>query len=142
MIKPYAILDPNGLCTNVASWDGVAEWSPPPNYSAIPIDEISPQPGIGWTYLNGSWSPPPPPPEVVPVSVTRAQALAALSDAGLLTKAQAVVTAATDPHVAIFWNNSPTFLRTSPSLIAIGTALGLTSAQIDVLFIAAAKINI
>jgi hypothetical protein len=81
----------------------------------------------------------PPPP--VPQSVSRAQALAALSNAGLLTQAQNAANASTNPLVPIFWNNAQTFDRNSATVATLGGALGLTDAQIDSLFIAASTIT-
>jgi hypothetical protein len=78
---------------------------------------------------------------LVPATVLRAQALAALSNAGLLIQAQTAVNASANPLVAIAWSNAATFERNSPTLAAIGTALGLTPAQIDALFIAATQIT-
>lgn len=78
---------------------------------------------------------------LVPASVTRFQALAALSNAGLLANAQAAVNASTNPLVPLAWNNAQTFDRASPTIAALATALNLTSAQLDALFIAAAGIT-
>ena len=76
----------------------------------------------------------------VPAQVTRFQALAALSNAGLLANAQAAVNASPDPLTTLAWNNAQTFERASPTIASLAGSLGLTSTQIDDLFIAAAKI--
>jgi hypothetical protein len=77
---------------------------------------------------------------MVPQQVTRFQALASLQLAGLLTNAQAAVAAATDPMVALAWNNAQTFDRSSPTMAGLAVALGLTDSQVDDLFRAAAQI--
>jgi hypothetical protein len=77
----------------------------------------------------------------VPQSVTRFQGMAALQKAGLLSKAQSIVSASTDPMVSIAWNNTSTFDRGSPTVAAISAALSLTSAQVDALFVAASQIT-
>lgn len=80
-------------------------------------------------------------PVVVPSSVSRFQALAALSNAGLLSRAQAAVNSATDPLVSLAWNNAQDFRRDSSMIASLAPAIPLTSAQIDALFIAAAQIT-
>lgn len=90
--------------------------------------------GTNWTIVNQALIP-------VPQSVSRAQALAALSNAGLLTQAQNAANASTNPLVPIFWNNAQTFDRNSATVATLGGALGLTDAQIDSLFIAASNIT-
>jgi hypothetical protein len=96
---------------------------------------------IGDLWDGSVFTKPPPLPPVVPTSVSRAQALAALSNAGLLTQAQDAANASTNPLVPIFWNNAQTFDRTSATVATLGASLGLTDAQIDSLFIAASTIT-
>jgi hypothetical protein len=96
---------------------------------------------IGDLWDGSVFTKPPPLPPVVPASVSRAQALAALSNAGLLTQAQDAANASTNPLVPIFWDNAQTFDRTSATVATLGAALGLTDAQIDSLFIAASTIT-
>ena len=69
--RPYAIVDGTSTCINVCSWDGDTPWSPPPGCEAIDISTVSPQPGIGWTYIGRVWAAPvpvPPPPYVAVTS--------------------------------------------------------------------------
>ena len=139
-IRPYAILDNSGTCVNCCSWDGVAQWSPPAGCTAVDISAVNPQPSIGWTYIGGVWAAPSPPPTPGPASVSRVQALAALTHAGLYATAQAAVTAA-GGITLLAWNNATQFDRTSPTIASLQGALGLTSAQVDALFIAAAQIT-
>jgi len=79
----------------------------------------------------------------VPEAVTRFQALAALHNAGLLDGVKALMAdPATDPITVLAWDNGQTFNRNSSTIISVGTALGLTSTDLDNLFIAAAQITV
>ena len=53
----YAIIDSTGLVINTVVWDGETPWSPPAGQTAVPFTEG----GIGWTYANGTFTPPPSP---------------------------------------------------------------------------------
>lgn len=79
-------------------------------------------------------------PEPVPAEVTRAQGKLALLNAGLLANAQAAATAA-GQAAEIAFNDALTYERTSPTLNALATALGLSSNDLDALFIAASKLK-
>jgi hypothetical protein len=79
-----------------------------------------------------------PPP--VPFSVSRFQAKAALSDAGLLASAQSIVDAA-DASVKMAWDEAVEFRRNSPTINALAGALGIDSDGLDDLFRAAALIE-
>lgn len=81
-----------------------------------------------------------PPATSIPQSVSRMQAMVALSRAGLLTAVQSWV-AAQDSETQLIWNNAPDFSRGSTLLANAATALGMTSDQIDALFVAASAIN-
>lgn len=74
------------------------------------------------------------------VSVSRFQALAALSNAGLLATAQAAVDAAGGVTKLAF-DNALEFRRMSPTVLAMAQALSLTDQQLDDLFTAAAGIE-
>lgn len=69
--------------------------------------------------------------------VTPRQARLALLGAGLLTQVEAAVTAA-GGATQITWEYATQIRRDDPLIAQIGTSLGLTQAQIDALFIAAA----
>lgn len=77
----------------------------------------------------------------VPQSVTRRQAKQALMLAGLLDNIQPAIDAIANPvqrqFVQIEWDDSQAFERNRPALIALATALGMTSEQLDALFITA-----
>lgn len=79
-------------------------------------------------------------PVYVPQSISRFQARAALMDAGLLADVELAISAA-DPIVQLAWAEAIEWLRDSPTIAAIGDALGLTEEDIDDLFIEAAKIK-
>ena len=80
----------------------------------------------------------------VPASVTRRQAKQALLLNGLLANVQPAIDAIPDAAqramIQIEWDDSQVFERDRPALIAIGSALGLTIAQLDDLFIGAAQL--
>lgn len=54
----YAIISSTGLVVNTIEWDGATFWQPPAGQTAIATTEA----GIGWTYANGTFTPPPEPP--------------------------------------------------------------------------------
>jgi hypothetical protein len=83
-----------------------------------------------------------PPPRVIPESVSRSQAKVALEQAGLLATVEAFMDGPDISTTAkIFWAEEPRFERDSNLINTLGAALGLTSTQIDDLFVAAAGIN-
>ena len=104
--------------------------NPQPGYAveALPDNDASVV-----AYLN------PPPPPIT--SVTPAQGRIALLNAGLLDKATAAVNTA-GGATAIWWEYAPMWERNNSTLVSMATTLlGLTPAQIDQLFVAAAQIN-
>jgi len=77
-----------------------------------------------------------------PQVVSRYQARAALHLAGLLTAVEALMAdPATDMLARLAWTDAQEFRRTSPTLLAMASALSLTDAQLDQLFITAAGID-
>ena len=140
MFDPYAIVDSGGTVISISLWDGVATWTPPVGCAAVNVSTVDPRPSIGWTYTGGVWAAPPPPPVPVPQSISRFQAMAELSIAGLLSAATAAATAAGGiPLLA--WQNAQSFERESPTIASLAAALNLTPAQLDALFIAASQIE-
>lgn len=86
---------------------------------------------------------PAPMPAPVP-TVTRRQALRALHDAGLLGAIETAIGNLPPEQQAlarIDWDNAQEFRRDFPLLAQLAGAIGLTSAQIDSLFAAAAAIQ-
>ena len=75
-------------------------------------------------------------PVIIP-TLTMRQARLALLNMGLLTTVEAAITTTENK---IWWEYSPTVERSNPLVIAVLTALGKTSAEIDAMFISAATI--
>lgn len=127
----YAIIE-NGVVANIAASDSAlaANW--------IQSDTAR----IGDTYSNGVFTTPPAAPAPVPEVVTRRQAKQALAISGKLSLVQPAINAIPDSTqrtlIQIEWDDSQEFQRNRASVIAIGTAIGLDSAGIDALFVAAA----
>lgn len=96
------------------------------------IDEGAPVP-------PGALPPPPTDPNVIPQIVTRRQALLALLAAGKLDAVELQIQNA-PRAVQIAWSAASTFERTNPLIEALAPDLGLAPADIDTLFIEAAKL--
>jgi hypothetical protein len=123
----YAIIE-NGVVANIAASE-----------SALAENWIQSNTAkIGDTYSNGVFTTPPPAPAPVPESVTRRQAKQALLINGKLSLVQPAIDAIPDPAqkamIQIEWDDSQEFQRSRSTVIAIGTAIGLDSAQLDDLF--------
>lgn len=83
-----------------------------------------------------------PQPPQIPQVVSRFQAFAALDDAGLLNTVEALMSnPATPSRAKLAWATAQEFERVSPTIAALAGQIGLTAAQIDQLFIDAAKIK-
>lgn len=120
----------------------------------VPCTLVAPPPGEFVQWYDGQWrvldaAPEAPMPTVtqhVPASVTRAQGKMALIHAQLWPQVSAFVDAIGDPteralaEVALY--DTGTWQRTSPFLNTMADALGLSQAQLDELFIAAAQIEV
>lgn len=79
---------------------------------------------------------------LVPDSVHMWQAKAALQAAGKLDAANAAVNGSGNQSIIMAWEWAPEISRDSPSVAAIGAAVGLASSDIDALFIAADAITV
>lgn len=75
----------------------------------------------------------------IPASVTNAQLKRQLDVLGKLSAAQAAVSQAGGLTMEL-WYGAGTFNRTDPLLTAMASAIGMTSADVDAAFIAAAKL--
>ena len=96
---------------------------------------------LRWTAQGNQPAPAPVPPKVVPQIVTRYQGRAALMYAGLLDQVQAYMDREdTDPLCRLAWNETQEFNRSSLLVMAVAIVLGLTSEQVDELFLKAASI--
>lgn len=112
---------------------------PAPDGCSIVASEIG---NIGDLFANGVVTPAPPPPVAVPATVAMWQAKAALQGAGLLDKANGAVVASGSSVLEAFWSGAASIDRASPTLASIAAVLGLSDAQVDALFIAAAGISL
>jgi hypothetical protein len=76
----------------------------------------------------------------VPTAITPLQGRIVLKRAGLLDTVEAAIVQA-NGETQIWWEYATLWHRSHPVLIALGTSLGLTSEQVDSLFIQAAGIQ-
>ncbi len=84
-------------------------------------------------------------PDIVPDAVTNYQARTALINAGLFTKADAALrgadqTVAANQIALQAWDYANQFFRDQPIIAAMQAVLGLSDAQVDDLFRAAAQV--
>lgn len=121
----------NGVVTAVSDLSGEVN---APNM--IPIDSLDTA-FLGKVYEAGEFTDAPAV-SAVPQIVTRRQARQALFLRGKLDLVQPAIDAIPDATqrglMQIEWDDSQEFLRTRPSLIAIGTAIGYGSAGLDDIF--------
>jgi hypothetical protein len=54
----YAMVDSEGLVTNICEWDGVSEWENPEGITLIKCDDFDPAEPNG-TYIDGKFKPAP-----------------------------------------------------------------------------------
>lgn len=102
----------------------------------LPVDMVNGVPTIGYAVENKSQEQITAESAVsIPTSVTPRQARLALLDYGLLDEVEAM--AAGDREFHIWFEYSLTIERYHPKVESIGASFGLTSDQIDQLFIAA-----
>ncbi len=78
----------------------------------------------------------------IPASVHMWQAKAALQSAGKLDAANAAVAGSGNQNIIMAWEWAPEISRDSPAVAAVGAAIGLASADLDALFIAADAISV
>ena len=95
--------------------------------------------GIGWTWDGETFTAPPAPPTPIPQSVTMRQARLALLGAGLLDTVETAIAGA-GPAAKIEWDYATEVQRSAGLVPAMATALGLTDAQIDALFVTASTL--
>jgi len=100
--------------------------------------------GPGWTYDGSDFAPPPAPPApaFVPV-VSMRQARLALHGASLLTAVEAAINAMAEPaktQARIEWDFATEVRRDWPLLVTLAGQLGLSDAEVDALFAAAAAL--
>jgi hypothetical protein len=126
----------NGIVTNIAEADSA--------FAQAQGWIISEDAAIGDAWDGEAFIKPPAPPQPIPASVTRRQAREALLDIGLLDDVEMVIGSIEDAterkRAEIYWLDSATFERAHPMLVQIASAVGLTDAEIDDLFVAAATL--
>ena len=108
-----------------------------PDAVCVPADTGS----IGWLWDGETLSAPPPEPPSVPSAVTMRQARLALLGAGLLDDIDAAINGLPSPQkeaARIEWEYSQEVQRHNGFVSVLAPMLGLTEAQTDALFIAAA----
>lgn len=134
----YAIVK-DGKIINIQLWNGDTElWTPPADVEAV-LDNGSAF--VGGTYVDGVFLMPQPV-APIPSSVTPAQGRIALLRAGLLANVKALVAiAGEDSELGIWWDFATVWERQNSNVLAFAAQLGLTSDQVDQLFIEAATIS-
>ena len=104
--------------------------------------QITDQIYTDWVDSGGVTIPADIPLVVIPQSVTRFQARAALHLAGLLQSVDAMMSdPSADMLAKLAWQDAQEFKRTSPTVLAMAKALNLTDKQVDDLFVQAAGIE-
>ena len=95
---------------------------------------------VGDEYVGGNWVTPTIA-MTIPQEITMRQARLSLLDTGLLVNVQTAINSLPEPDktkAQIEWEYSNALQRNNPFVITLGTALGLSSTDIDNLFITAA----
>jgi hypothetical protein len=132
-MKRWALLS-GAVCANVV------EQADAPTIGGEWLDVTGLSVGPGSRRVNGAWLPPSP---AIPQSVTMRQARLALEGAGKLDDVDAAIAALPLPTrklAQIEWEYSNEVQRHNGIVSQLGPALGLTEAQIDALFVAAAAL--
>jgi hypothetical protein len=88
-----------------------------------------------------TWAVVPAPPPRVPDEIQMWQARTILAQSGLLASINAAVAASNNAEIQIAWEYAPNVVRRSTFVATMATALGLTDAQLDAMFIAGALIK-
>ena len=81
---------------------------------------------------------------LIPESITKRQAKQQLLLDGKLSQVKEVIYSIPDETermmAQLYWDESTEFERSHPTLVELGTALGLTEAELDMMFINASKL--
>lgn len=125
-------LNENGMYANLV---GTNEW-----HSTVNNEQYLQS--IAEGNVPEPYEPPVPPPDPPITSVTRFQALAVLAAGGYLPTIRTYIATLDQNNVQrLAWENAADWERTSPTLNALAAMLGLSDAQVDDLFIAAAQVS-
>jgi hypothetical protein len=137
-MQRVAMVDSNNLVENVIVIDETTQPTLTiPGFTLVHTDTAN----IGDSY-DGTKFVAATPAVVVPQQVALWQAKAALQSAGLLAETNSAIAAMNNDIVTSFWANAVTLDRGSLTLADLASAINLTSAQVDALFIAAAGISL
>lgn len=113
------------------------------NQLVVNVDDYEVPPAAGWV-LQGVVIVPPITVAVVPEKVTPRQIRIALTLAGISESfIDSAIDALSEPNrsvAKITWEYSTEVLRNNPLILSLAPAMGLTSEQVDRLFIQAAKL--
>lgn len=97
---------------------------------------------LAWLAAGNTPEPYVSPPPPIPATVTRFQALATLAAGGYLDTVHTYIDTLPRTNVTrLAFENATDWERASPTVNALATMLGLTDAQVDELFIAAAQVS-
>jgi len=97
---------------------------------------------LQWLAEGNTPEPYVPPPPPIPSTVTRFQALAVLAAGGYLDTVHAYIDTLPRSNITrLAFENATDWERTSPTVNTLAQMLGLTDAQVDELFIAAAQVS-
>lgn len=131
-MSTYCIIDSNGNVLTV-----FANSQKPTNQNGYAeISVFGGQVGQQWNgiaFVSGNIP--------VPQSVSVFQAKLALSNAGIYSSVDSYISSNGTESEKIAWQYQQTYNRQDQMLIAVMTAIGQTSAQIDALFVAAATLT-
>lgn len=126
----------NGIVTAVTQ---TADYINSPDM--VPIDGLRDIGGYRYNADTGEFTPPAPV-SSIPQSVTAFQAKAALLHANLLDNVESMMANPATPRIVkLAWNEALHFERQSPTVAAMASALGLTDAEIDSLFVYASEVT-
>lgn len=82
-MSKYGVINiATGKVENIIEWDGSPGWTPEDGYIAEQSDIVE----IGWSYVDGVFSPPPPPP-VIPLTPEQIRATNEAQQADLISRA-------------------------------------------------------
>lgn len=97
---------------------------------------------IDWRAEGNTPLPPDPIPKFVPSQVPMWSVRVVLKRSNLFDQAQAAIDASTDDAIKVAWEYGNFASRDSAAIAALATELGLTSDNVDDLFIEANSLNI
>jgi len=155
--QQYAIIDQNNIWQSTISWDGVTQLTPSTGWSIQTVASLPPGGIQGYALVNGVWVDPNAISNV-PQIVSKAQFYVAAASSGIITfaEAEALLSNGTIPaslasaittlpanqqsiaRIAIV--GVANYQRNDPFVSTLATEMGLTSTQLDSLFIAAGAI--